>query len=58
MSVEDVHLIKHFKHQRLIGVDVNSKFESKPGVKDREILKSFIEEIRRKEDYGLIPQKV
>lgn len=58
MSVEDVHLIKHFKHPKLIGVDVNSKFESEPGVKDSVKLKSFIEEIRRKEDYGLIPPKV
>ncbi len=58
MSADDVHLIKHFKHPKLAGVDVNSKFEEKLGVKDEEKLKSFIMEIRRKEDYGLIPTKV
>jgi len=57
MSVDDVHLIKHFKHSKLIGVDINSKFESKLGVKDEEKLKTFMDEIRRKEDYHLIPPK-
>lgn len=58
MSVDEVYLIKHFKHPRLAGVDVNSKFEAKHGIKNEEKLKSFIREIRRKEDYSLIPPKV
>ena len=58
MSENEVQLIKHFKHPKLAGIDVNSKFEKKPGVKDEQKLKSFIQEIRRKEDYGLIPSRL
>jgi len=57
MSADDAHHIKNVKHSMLAGVDVNSKFETKLGVKDIEKLKSFIHAIKHKEDYGLIPPK-
>jgi phosphoribosylanthranilate isomerase len=32
--VEDIAQIKKFKHPDFYGVDINSKFETEPGVKD------------------------
>jgi phosphoribosylanthranilate isomerase len=34
IGVEDIARIKAFKHLDLFGIDVNSKFETAPGVKD------------------------
>ena len=34
IGVEDLARVKAFKHPDLFGVDVNSKFESAPGIKD------------------------
>jgi phosphoribosylanthranilate isomerase len=38
--------LKKFKHDQLIGVDINSKFEQSPGIKNINDLKAFIHEIR------------
>lgn len=38
--------LKEFKHVQLVGVDINSKFEQSPGVKNINDLKAFIHEIR------------
>lgn len=38
--------LKEFKHDQLMGVDINSKFEQSPGVKNINDLKAFIHEIR------------
>lgn len=43
---DDVERVKVFQHPQCIGIDLNSKFETEPGVKDVDLLKSFIEEIR------------
>lgn len=34
ISIEDVELLKAFKHPDFYGIDVNSKFEKSPGIKD------------------------
>ncbi|MFZ4058376.1 MAG: phosphoribosylanthranilate isomerase [Ferruginibacter sp.] len=34
ISVDDIAAIKAFKHPDFLGIDVNSKFEKEPGVKD------------------------
>lgn len=34
VSLEDIEKIKKFKHPDFLGIDVNSKFEKEPGVKD------------------------
>ncbi|MCX6327805.1 MAG: phosphoribosylanthranilate isomerase [Bacteroidia bacterium] len=39
--------IKSLKANKLIAVDLNSRFESKPGIKDVKLLKCFIEKIRK-----------
>jgi len=42
----DVDDILHLKGLNLKGIDVNSKFETEPGLKDTERLKSFMEQVR------------
>ena len=46
ISKDDADLIKSIKHPKFIGVDLNSKFEVEPGVKDIKELEKFINNIR------------
>lgn len=46
---EDVERIRNFHHPSCIGIDLNSKFEMEPGLKDVEMLKTFLENIENKE---------
>jgi len=41
-----IRALKNFHHSRMIGVDLNSRFETSPGIKDVERIKKFVEEIR------------
>jgi len=43
---EDASLVARFNHPRLVGIDLNSRFESAPGRKDIERLTSFIHELQ------------
>lgn len=43
---DDAERIKEFHHPKCIGIDLNSKFEIEPGLKDVEKLKNFIEAIK------------
>jgi len=43
---EDYKLINEFKHPQFAGVDLNSGFELKPGLKDINKLKFFLEKLR------------
>ena len=43
---EDAESVKSFHHPRCIGIDLNSRFESEPGFKDINQLKTFIKYIR------------
>jgi phosphoribosylanthranilate isomerase len=47
LSLDDAQAIKRLKHDMFLGVDLNSKFETAPGVKDIENLKLFIEKLRK-----------
>jgi len=40
---EDAQRLKGFSHPRCIGIDLNSRFELAPGLKDIELLKRFIQ---------------
>ena len=46
ISPGDAIRIKDFTHSSLAGIDVNSRFERSPGIKNCEYLKPFIHEIR------------
>ena len=43
---EDAESVKSFHHPRCIGIDLNSRFESEPGFKDINQLKTFLNNIR------------
>lgn len=43
---EHIEAIKNFNHSKMIGIDLNSKFEICPALKDIKKLKRFINEIR------------
>ena len=42
ISLENFEEIKKINHNKLIGIDVNSKFEIRPGIKDIEKIKQLI----------------
>ena len=43
ISLENIEEIKKIKHGKLTGIDINSKFEIRPGIKDIEKIKQLIE---------------
>ncbi len=47
ITPDDVEAIQNFKHEKLIGIDLNSGFETSPGIKDTNQLKTFINELRK-----------
>lgn len=47
ITVSDSARIKVFHHPRFAGIDLNSRFETVPGVKDAGLLASFLNEIRK-----------
>lgn len=44
---EDAGRIRQLRHPMLAGIDLNSRFETEPGVKDVDKLRDFIEKVRR-----------
>lgn len=46
ISVDDIDSIKALSHPNLYALDLNSKFETEPGLKDIELLKRMIRSLR------------
>ncbi len=46
LGPEDIDDIKSLNHGQLVGVDINSRFETEPGMKDVSLVKKFITRIR------------
>lgn len=46
---DDADRVLDFRHPRCIGIDLNSKFETAPALKDVEALKKFISTIKKKQ---------
>lgn len=42
ISMENYKEIKNIRHDQLIGIDINSRFETRPGIKDIEKIKQLI----------------
>ncbi len=42
---QDVDIIKQIEHKKLYGIDINSKFETAPGIKNIELIKQFKNEL-------------
>lgn len=47
ISAQSVEDVKTFKHERFAGIDLNSRFEISPALKDVEMLSKFIKELRK-----------
>ena len=47
ISPTDLSRIREFHHPACVGIDLNSRFETRPGLKDIELLQHFIQEIRK-----------
>jgi phosphoribosylanthranilate isomerase len=45
ISIEDVNAILKCRHPQMHGVDINSRFETFPGMKDVELVSEFIENL-------------
>ncbi len=43
IGIDNIAHVKFFSHPRLYAVDVNSRLESEPGIKDPELLERFME---------------
>jgi phosphoribosylanthranilate isomerase len=48
ISPEDTDRIGEIKKPSFCGIDLNSRFETSPGIKNTEMLKNFISDIRKK----------
>ena len=46
IAADDAEAILKIDHPKLAGIDLNSKFEVKPGLKNVELLSGFLKEIR------------
>jgi len=47
IAADDAEAILEIEHPKFAGIDLNSKFEVKPGLKNVELLKGFMKEIRK-----------
>ena len=47
---DDVEAIKSFRHPKCIGIDLNSRFETEPGMKDIGALREFLSELNIKKE--------
>lgn len=50
ISEQDTNEICKFSHPSFFGIDINSRFEREPGIKDIQKIKSFLKEIRKDEN--------
>jgi len=50
IGYEDLDAILALSHPMLYSIDINSKFETEPGIKNIELVKSFINKIRRQNE--------
>lgn len=46
IGAQDIQKVQQFKHPKLYGVDINSKFEIAPGIKDLESVQMFINKLK------------
>ncbi|MEO6290472.1 MAG: phosphoribosylanthranilate isomerase [Ginsengibacter sp.] len=44
---DDAPALKNFKHPFFYGLDINSKFETEPGIKNMKLVKEFVDTIRQ-----------
>jgi phosphoribosylanthranilate isomerase len=47
ISKDDIGAIQSFKHPHFYGIDINSKFEIEPGIKDLKMIAAFVQVIKK-----------
>ncbi len=47
IGIDSIDYLKNFDEENLFGIDINSRFELSPGVKDVKLITKFINEIRK-----------
>ena len=47
IATGDVEVLRNFTHPYFYGVDINSKFEIKPGIKDIKLVKQFLSDLKK-----------
>lgn len=47
IGIEDIETITSFHNKKLYAIDINSRFETAPGIKNVELVRSFIENINK-----------
>ncbi|MEO5651035.1 MAG: phosphoribosylanthranilate isomerase [Ginsengibacter sp.] len=47
IGVADVDALKEFEHPFFYGVDINSRFETAPGIKDLNLVKGFVNQLKK-----------
>jgi phosphoribosylanthranilate isomerase len=47
IGIEDISLLTQVSHSQFVGVDINSRFEIEPGVKDVELVSQFLNRINK-----------
>ena len=47
ISPDDAERISQFHHPKCIGIDLNSRFETEPGIKDVDALRKFIDQLNK-----------
>ena len=43
---DDVERVKNFHHPKCVGIDINSRFETEPAMKDVDLLRTFISQLK------------
>lgn len=46
INSDSIEAIKSFQHPKMVGIDINSRFEREPALKDIQKIKKFIHELR------------
>ena len=47
IGIEHVAALQYFSHPQFVGIDINSKFETSPAVKDVEKVRTFVHELTK-----------
>lgn len=58
IGTESLDALRSFSHTKWAGVDLNSKFETAPGLKDTGTLRHFVERLRTEESFATLPADI
>jgi phosphoribosylanthranilate isomerase len=49
IGLDTLVALRHFDHPLCIGIDLNSRFETAPGIKDVQLIKTFIQQLQHED---------